>query len=124
MIILSDKPAPITKRTYSTDSKLRLNASQSLLLIRILPLLIGEMVPEDDEKWHCFLLLRKIVDILACPVASTDLCGSLKVHIFEHHSEFVTLYSESAMIPKFHYLVQQQTNPSSWSYANNMDNAS
>ena len=82
-----------------------MTASQSLLLVRILPLLIGDKVPENDENWQCFLLLRKIIDILACPVASADLCGSLKVLILEHHREFVSLYSEDAMIPKFHYLV-------------------
>lgn len=47
----------------------------------------------------------KIIDILACPVSSADLCGSLKVLILEHHHEFVSLYSEDVMIPKFHYLV-------------------
>lgn len=53
----TDKPAPITRCTYSTDSKLRLTASQSLLLVRILPLLIGDKFPENNENWQCFLLL-------------------------------------------------------------------
>ena len=101
----SDKPSPITRRTYATDFKLRLTAAQSLLLIRILPLLIAERIPENDERWQCFLLLCKIVDILACPVASTDLCGSLKVLIQEHHLQFIALYSEDAVIPKFHFLL-------------------
>ena len=47
----------------------------------------------------------RIIDILVCPVASADICGFLKVLITEHHDQFVTLYTEDAMIPKFHYLL-------------------
>lgn len=101
----SDKPAPITRNTFASDAKLRLTASQSLLLVRILPLLVGGKVPESDPRWQCFLIQRKVIDLLACPVSSVDQTGSLKVLICDHHEEFVRLYSEEAMIPKFHYLI-------------------
>ena len=100
----SDKP-PLTRRNFSKEPKLHMTASQSLLLIRILPLLIAHKVPEDDNLWKCFLLLLKIVDILTCPVSSLDICGFLRVLICEHHQQFIDCYSEEAMIPKFHYLL-------------------
>lgn len=49
--------------------------------------------------------MSDIVSILACPVASSDICGSLKVLICEHHQEFIAAYSAESMIPKFHYLL-------------------
>ena len=101
----TDKPNPITRRIYSTDYKLRLTASPSLLLVRILPFIVADKVTESDERWHCFLLLCKIIDILTSPVASADLCGSLKVLIDDHHCEYIRIYSEESVIPKFHYLV-------------------
>ena len=49
----SDKPPLITKHSFS---KLRLTVSQSLLLARILPFLVGGKVLED-ENWRLFLIL-------------------------------------------------------------------
>ena len=34
---------------------------------RILPLLIGDKVPDDDAKWRLFLNLMEIVDYLFSP---------------------------------------------------------
>ena len=33
-------------------------ASQMMTLVQLLPFVIGELVPEDDDHWHCFLLLK------------------------------------------------------------------
>lgn len=61
----SDKPAPISRNTLASDAKLRLTASQSLLLVRILPLLVGGKVPESDQKWQCFLILQSLTYVRA-----------------------------------------------------------
>jgi hypothetical protein len=71
-------------------------------LVRNIPFLIGDRVLEGDEHWTCFLILRKIVDIILCPVSSPQLCSSLKLLIREHHSKFVILYG--TYIPKMHFL--------------------
>lgn len=88
-----------------SGKSLRISASQSLLLIRILPFLIGDVVLQDDPNWKCFLLLSKIVDIVVCPWATADLCAILQVTIEEHHRRFVALYTDEAVIPKFHFLL-------------------
>ena len=77
-----------------------------LLLLRTLPFLVADKVPEDSEHWLCFLLLRKIVDIVLSPVFSEGLCSSLKLLIREHHTKFVNLYGVEVFIPKMHFLVQ------------------
>ena len=41
-------------------------ASQMWLLGRILPLVIGEHIPEDEERWLLFLHLMNIVNLLRC----------------------------------------------------------
>ena len=43
------------------------NPLQMWLLGRILPVLVGDRVPDDDERWHNFLVLMEIVDHLFCP---------------------------------------------------------
>ena len=76
-----------------------------MLLVRILPFLIGDKVEENDHHWECFLLLRKIIDIVLAPVASEELSSSLKLLIKEHHTKFVSLYGISSCIPKMHFLI-------------------
>ena len=76
-----------------------------LLLIRILPLMIGDLIPCSDSNWKCFITLTKIVDIIMSSFASADICAILKVLIEEHHRCFIALYTEAKVIPKFHFLL-------------------
>ena len=101
----SDKPSVLNSRSLqSEDKKMHLSASQTILLCRILPFLIGDKVPEDDELWHCFLLLLKIIDLVVSPHISIDNCGLLKVLIEEHHFVFKSVYPNSSIIPKMHFM--------------------
>ena len=79
----SDKPIPVTKRTFHNSDKLHLSASQAILFVRMLPLIIGKKIPENNTHWNCFLLLS---DILLSPVVSEGLCSTLKDLIRDHHS--------------------------------------
>lgn len=97
----NDKPIPILPQALQPEKSLKSSASQMALLLRVL---LGEKIPEEDLNWKCFLLLRKIVEIVLSPVVSTNLC-SLKLLINEHHSLFVSLYGEDAYIPKAHFLL-------------------
>ena len=69
-----------------------------LLLIRILPLKIGDLIPCSDSNWKCFITFTKIVDII---MSSADISAILKVVIEEHHVR----YTEAKVIPKFHFLL-------------------
>ena len=46
----------------------------------LLPLIIGDLVPDEDPKWECFLLLLEIVNHCTSRVtsqkAATQNCGS------------------------------------------------
>ena len=101
----TDKPVPILTRALQPDGSIRSSASQMLLLVRTLPFLVGDKVPEDNAHWLSFLLLRKIVDIVVSPVFSESLCSSLKILIKEHHTKFVGLYGIETCIPKMHFLL-------------------
>ena len=98
-------PVPVTKKTYATCDKIRLSSSQAMLLIRILPFLIAEKVPENDDGWQCFLLLCQICQILLSPRILGFLCANLVQLIKQHHSNFLALYGSKHYTAKFHYLV-------------------
>ena len=80
-------------------------ASQMWLFGRILPFLIGEYVPEEDEWWILFLQLMDIVDILFSPNTSEDYAVYLSTLISDHHDEFCRLYPNSSIIPKMHFMI-------------------
>lgn len=97
---ISDKPTLI-----SDISHMRQSAAQMWLFATLLPILIGDLVPEDCEYWKCYLLLLKICSIAASWTISQGVIQYLSVIIEEHHLLFKTLYPEVSVIPKMHYMV-------------------
>ena len=81
------------------------SASQMWLLGRIMPLIVGEHIPEDDEHWLLFLKLMDIVDILFAPSTSEDYAVYVDTLINDHHNEFSKLYQDSNIISKMHFMV-------------------
>ena len=70
-----------------------------------LPLMIGHVIPEEDEMWQCFLLLLDILKVSTCRVQSPGFAGYLEVLINDHHSQFIRCYPGTSVIPKLHYCV-------------------
>ena len=82
-----------------------LSAAQMLTLFRNLPIMIGPKIPEGNENWSCFLLLRKILDIIMCPVLPSSTCATLKILIItEHHTLYCSLCGNDQVIPIMHFL--------------------
>jgi hypothetical protein len=106
---VNDKPVPILSTIFSKSTPLRSTASQMLTLIRYLPFLIGALIPQNDDHWTCFLLLRKIVDILMSPVLPESISATLRVLITDHHTMFVALHGKEKYIPKMHFMVHIHT---------------
>lgn len=50
-----------------------LTATKMWSLARFLPLILGDLVPEEEEHWLHFLELRSIMDFLLAPSASGDI---------------------------------------------------
>lgn len=72
---------------------------------RILLLLIGEFVPDEDEHGELYLRMMKIVDLLFAPSTSDDHAAYIAVLIKDHHEDFCRLYPGSTIIPKLHFMV-------------------
>ena len=80
-------------------------AAQMWCLGRFLPLMIGNLIPQEDERWQLFNMLLEISDIVFSPIVSEDSIGVLESLIEEHHETFLTLYPGRSVIPKMHYMV-------------------
>ena len=71
----------------------------------LLPLMIGELVPQNDPYWQNFVLLLTITDYIFAPVTSDDITSYIKVLLKEHHERFCELYPNAPAIPKMHYML-------------------
>ena len=75
-------------------------------LARYLPMMLGNVVPEENEHWETYLTLLDILDICLAPVVTKDMATHLKLLITDHHQSFKECYREEhTFIPKQHYMV-------------------
>ena len=77
------------------------------LLGRVIPYLVGEDVPEGDNKWKNYVQLLEIVDLLMAPAISEDEVAELGVLICQHYTFkfFAQLYGNSSVLPKHHFMI-------------------
>ncbi len=74
-------------------------------LSRLLPIIIHDLVPEDNPDWELFTDLMKIVDILISPVIARETTYYLQLLIKEYLEEFRYHYPNTRLIPKQHFMV-------------------
>ena len=74
------------------------------LLGRLLPLMVGSYVPEDDAHWICFLNSLRILCIATAFEITEDAIAVLSMLIEDYLHQFNELYPNS-VTPKMHYLL-------------------
>ena len=80
-------------------------ASQMWTLSRLLPVMIGKYVNEDDENWLHFLQLLDIMEYTFSPTVSSHTPAYLAVIICSNLTTYKEIYPEASFIPKMHYMV-------------------
>ena len=78
-------------------------ASEMWSLACMLPLIIGDLVPEDNPYWKLFLLLLDILDLVTSPKSTSAVGSYLRQLIQEHHTYFCELCPDRPLTPKLHY---------------------
>ena len=86
-----------------------MTALQMWSLLKYLPLLVGDRVPNNDENWLFLLQLSELVDLLFAPKFTHGMVSYLREIIAEHLQLFKQLYSSGknpvSLKPKHHLLV-------------------
>ena len=80
-------------------------ASETWALCRLLPMLIGDLVPEESEHWKLFILFLDIVQKIMAPKCTVGLAAYLRELIHQHHSTFIDCYPNRSLTPKLHYII-------------------
>lgn len=71
-----------------SGNNIGLNSIQALCLVRNIPLLFGDIVPEGNRHWNLLLLLLQIINIILSPSVTPGMTVHLKHLIMEHHDLF------------------------------------
>lgn len=91
-------------QTFSVKKSIGGNAHENWSLLRLLPLIIGPLVHQDEPIWHVLLDLKDIVELAVAPVHSDESIAYLECKISEHRQRYQELFPNSRLLPKHHYL--------------------
>lgn len=99
----NNKPPSVTRENLD-KKKLKMTASETTVFVRYFGLLVGDMVPEDDEYWNMYLHLYDIFDIFQSRHLTLDIVPILQNLVSEHNQLYMKLTGES-LKPKHHFLI-------------------
>ncbi|CAI5668325.1 unnamed protein product [Oreochromis niloticus] len=102
---LERKNRPTRINLDSSGNSIGLNSMQTLCLVRNLPLIFGDLLPEGNPNWTLLLLLLQIINIIFSPSLTLGMTIHLKHLIIEHHVLFKQLYPNRNLIPKHHFMI-------------------
>ncbi|KAK0140170.1 hypothetical protein N1851_022924 [Merluccius polli] len=101
-----NKPSVISKHDLrNIDGAMRQSAAQSWCLLRLLPLMVGDLVPHGCKEWHLLLLLLSCMELLFSPSLTQPAVQYLGKIIEEHHTLFLELFPHRHLRPKHHFMI-------------------
>ena len=111
MNAVTDTTYLYTINVYTIFSVFFINvtASQTWCLGRFLPLLIGDLIPKEDDHWENYLQLMTIMDYIFAPTTNKEIIGYLRMLIEDFLTDFHELYPQRRLTPKMHYLIHIPT---------------
>ena len=65
-----------------------------MTLCQVLPLIIADKIPEDNENWHSFVVLLKI-----CSIAVTPVCQCIVLKFLIEENLLFSVREQSSSIP-------------------------
>lgn len=91
-------------RSFTSSNTIGGNAHENWALIRLLPFMIGQILPEDEPAWQVILDLKDIVELVVAPVHTDETIAYLEARIYDHRQRYLELFPHVKLLPKHHYL--------------------
>lgn len=80
------------------------NGHENWTLLRLLPLIIGELIPENDKTWGVLLELKDIVELLASSTFTNQSLCYLEDKISVHRQLLQEAFPDHNLRPKHHFI--------------------
>ncbi|XP_051786106.1 uncharacterized protein LOC127528849 [Erpetoichthys calabaricus] len=98
-----NRPQKISK-TFKVSRTIGGNGHENWTLLRLLPLMIGHLVPENNKTWGILMKLKDIVEILSSSKFTDESLCYLESKISDHRHLLQEVFPELKFRPKHHYL--------------------
>lgn len=92
-------------RDRNADKKLRQSGAQMWALLRLLPIMICDYIPEHNKYWTFLLQLCDLFELLCAPTWSLSDIEQFREMYQNHLICFTELFPSSSLIPKHHNLI-------------------
>lgn len=89
--------------TFAIRCSIGANAHENWCLLRMLPFMIGDKVP-DDPAWQVLMTLKEVVELAMAPVHTKETIGYMDSKISEHRYRYLSVFPDEKLKPKHHFL--------------------
>lgn len=100
-----NKPVAINRSFLTRKASLKGTATEKWCLLRLMSIILGDLVPEENADWELYLQFREIVDICFATVIPSEYLPYLETAVQAFLVAFAERYGTAAIIPKLHFLV-------------------
>ncbi|XP_031359139.1 uncharacterized protein LOC116182736 [Photinus pyralis] len=97
-------PIPEIKNEHLKKNYITMSASEMLAFVTYFGMIVGDLIPQDDEVWLFYLLTNEIVNILFSKTISKKTVVYLQTLLEEHHVLYSELFN-TTLKPKHHILL-------------------
>lgn len=98
-----NRPQVISRSSFSKKT-IGGNGHENWALLRLLPLLIGNLVPNSEPAWEILMDLREIVELVMSVKFSEAMLCFLERKIVEHRQLLQDTFPNLKLRPKHHYV--------------------
>ncbi|XP_046740534.1 uncharacterized protein LOC124407968 [Diprion similis] len=84
------------------------SASEMLCFVYYFGLIIGDLVPNDNEVWQLYIVVRKILSVVMAISFRKKTTDLLRTLVKQHHSLYLQLFREP-LKPKHHFMLHHST---------------
>ena len=98
-----DKPKPIVK-TYASKMTIGGNGHENAALLRLLPLIVGNVIPEGDGAWAVLMELKDLLELVLAPSFTEETIQYLQSKIRDHRQMLLEVFPQFRLRPKHHYI--------------------
>ena len=99
----ANRPSPA--RLRNGEIHLPLTAAECWTLGRLLPLMIGSLVPSDLDEWKVFVEMMNLVELICCPAPDERVLSEMQCCIQRWLVRLVKVFNLKKITPKLHYLM-------------------
>lgn len=96
------------KIQHIMKKKLKMSASEMKCFLHFLPLIIGDLVPTDNNVWIFLQLLLKLVETALLPSFTETILIEFRSLIAEHHQTYLNIFGGN-LKPKHHFILHYIT---------------